>query len=191
MSWVCAIGMIPERPTRPTVGFSPTRPFTDDGQTIEPLVSVPIAPAQKFAEAAAPDPEDDPHGLRSSAYGFAHWPPRPLQPEDELVDRKLAHSLRFALPRMIAPAARSRAATHESCAGIEPSSAREPAVVVIRSAVSTLSFTTIGTPCSGPRSSPDARSASSSSARASASGFVSIMERRRGPSRSIRAIRSR
>src|SRR5262245_4044025 len=80
VSWVCEIGMIPARLTSPTVGLSPTRPQAFDGQTIEPSVSVPIAAAPRLAEAAAPDPELEPHGLRSRTYGFLHWPPRPLQP---------------------------------------------------------------------------------------------------------------
>jgi hypothetical protein len=36
------------------------------------------------------------------------WPPMPLQPLDDGADLKFAHSDRFALPMMIAPAARSR-----------------------------------------------------------------------------------
>jgi hypothetical protein len=74
------MGMIPERLTNPTVGLIPTMPFADEGQTIEPSVSVPIAAAQRFAAMAAPEPELDPHGLRSRAYGFLVWPPRALQP---------------------------------------------------------------------------------------------------------------
>jgi hypothetical protein len=35
----------------------------DEGQTIDPSVSVPSAPAARFAAGAAPDPELDPHGL--------------------------------------------------------------------------------------------------------------------------------
>ena len=61
------IGMMPERLISPTVGLIPTTPFMDDGHTIEPSVSVPIATAQRLADAAAPDPELEPHGLRSSA----------------------------------------------------------------------------------------------------------------------------
>ena len=39
-----------------------------DGQgTTDPSVSVPIAPAARLAAIAAPDPELDPHALRSSA----------------------------------------------------------------------------------------------------------------------------
>ena len=70
---------------------------------------------------AAPVPELDPHGLRSSTYGFFTWPPRPLQPLVDFVERKLAHSLRLVLPRITAPAARSRSTTNASRAAIDPS----------------------------------------------------------------------
>src|SRR5207342_3373125 len=113
VSWLCAIGMIPDRLTSPSVGLIPTSPLHDAGDTMDPSVSVPTATAQKFAAVAPPDPELDPEGLRSSTYGFRAWPPRPLQPLVEFVERKFAHSLMFALPRITAPAARSRAATKE------------------------------------------------------------------------------
>src|SRR5919106_2244972 len=99
--------MMPLRLTSPSVGLMPTSEFADDGQTIEPSVSVPIDPAHKLAAVAAPEPELEPHGLRSSAYGFFVWPPRPLQPLDEWVDLKLAHSLRFVFPRITTPACRN------------------------------------------------------------------------------------
>ena len=35
------------------------------------------------------------------------WPPRPLQPLVERPERKFAHSLKFVLPRMTAPASSS------------------------------------------------------------------------------------
>ena len=63
----------------------------------------------------------------------------------------LAHSLRLVLPRMTAPASRSFCATKESFAGCEPTSASDPAVVCMRSAVSMLSLISTGMPCSGPR----------------------------------------
>src|SRR2546430_2171932 len=94
----------------------PTTPLLLAGQTMLPSVSVPIETAVKFAAAAAPDPELDPQGLRSMAYGLLHCPPRPDQPLVEKNERKLAHSLRVVLPRMTAPAARSLAATVASCA---------------------------------------------------------------------------
>ncbi len=67
VSWLCAIGMMPERLTRPTVGFNPTSEFAPDGQTMEPSVSVPTPTAARLAAIAAPVPELEPHGLRSSA----------------------------------------------------------------------------------------------------------------------------
>ena len=70
VSWLCAIGMMPDRLARPSVGLMPTSEQLFDGETIEPSVSVPIASAQRFADTAPPDPELDPHGFRSSTYGF-------------------------------------------------------------------------------------------------------------------------
>ena len=61
------MGMMPLRLTKPTVGLIPVMPLEDEGQTMEPSVSVPIAAAQRFAETPAPEPELEPQGLRSSA----------------------------------------------------------------------------------------------------------------------------
>src|SRR5436190_476345 len=137
---------MPAPPRRPSVGLIPTRPLADDGQTTEPSVSVPTPTAARFEEIAAPVPELDPHGFRSSTYGFFVWPPRPLHPLVECVERKFAHSLRFVFPMITAPASRSFAATLESCAAIESARASEPAVVCIRSAVSILSLIRTGIP---------------------------------------------
>src|SRR3954471_864081 len=98
---------MPARLTRPSVGLKPTSPLLFDGDTMEPSVSVPTAAAARLAAIAAPEPELDPDGLRSSAYGFFVCPPRPLHPLDECVERKFAHSLRLVLPRITAPASRS------------------------------------------------------------------------------------
>src|SRR6266550_6620153 len=103
--------MMPERLTRPSVGLMPTIPFAEAGQTTEPSVSVPIAAAQRLAATAAPDPELDPHGLRSRAYGFFVCPPRPLHPLLEWLERKYDHSLRLVLPKITAPASRNFCAT--------------------------------------------------------------------------------
>src|SRR5215471_596154 len=103
---------------------------------MDPSVSVPTATVHRFAETAAPDPELDPQALRSSAYGFFVNPPRPLQPLVEWLERMLAHSLKLVLPRITAPALRNCAATRESLGGFGASTrAREPAVVIILSAV--------------------------------------------------------
>src|SRR5690349_7265917 len=138
--------MMPVRLTRPTVGLNPTRPQLLDGDTTEPSVSLPTPTAHRLAATAEPVPDDDPDGLRSSAYGLTHCPPRPLQPLEECVERKFAHSERFVLPRITAPASRSRFATCESADGCAPTSASEPAAVSIRSAVPTLSLTRTGIP---------------------------------------------
>src|SRR6266498_5378079 len=98
---------------------------------MDPSVSVPIATAQRLADTAAADPQRAPDGLRSRAHGLRVSPPRPLQPLIERDPRKFAHSLRFVLPRITAPAARRRSATNESRGGMDPASASEPAVVVI------------------------------------------------------------
>src|SRR2546426_5089539 len=143
--------MTPDRLTRPSVGLIPTMPQHVDGETIEPSVSVPIATAQRLAATATPEPELDPDGVRSRAYGLRHCPPRPLQPLDDRVERKFAHSERFALPSSTAPAARSRSTRKASRGGVTPESASDPAVLCIRSRVATLSFTRTGMPWSGPR----------------------------------------
>src|SRR5215210_3019641 len=88
VSWLCAIGMMPLRLTRPRVGLMPTRPQEEEGQTIEPSVSVPTPTAAKLAAVAAPVPELEPQQLRFSAYGLRVNPPRPLQPLVERVERK-------------------------------------------------------------------------------------------------------
>src|SRR5258707_9005221 len=151
VSWLCAMGMMPARLTSPRVGLRPTMPLADDGHTIEPSVSVPMARAHRLAATAAAEPELEPHGLRSSTYGFFACPPRALQPLLERLERMLAHSLRFALPSRTAPASRSLRATVASRGAMEPARASEPAVVIVLSAVSTLSLSRIGMPCNGPR----------------------------------------
>ncbi len=63
----CAeIGMTPARLTSPSVGLIPTMPVAPAGHTIEPSVSVPTATTARSAEATTPEPELEPHGLRSS-----------------------------------------------------------------------------------------------------------------------------
>src|SRR5204863_4991279 len=133
------------RLTSPSVGLMPTSELTCEGETIDPSVSVPTAIVARLAATAAAEPELEPDGLRSSAYGFFVWPPRPLQPLDECVDRKFAHSLRLVLPRTIAPASRRRATMNASLGGADPASASDPAVVIMRSAVAMLSLIRMGT----------------------------------------------
>ena len=175
VSCLCEIGMIPRPLNNPTVGLIPTMPLFDDGDTIEPSVSVPTAAAHRPTATAAPEPLLEPDGFRSSACGLLVCPPRALQPLVDRGDRMLAHSLKFVLPKITAPAARSRATTAASCFGRgAPTNASDPAVVIIRSAVSMLSLIRTGIPCSKPRRRPARRSSSSPAAIASASGFTSI-----------------
>src|SRR5207244_10068961 len=154
------MGTTPARLVTPTVGLMPTTLLTFAGQTMVPSVSEPIETAAKFADAAAAEPELEPQALRSSEYGLWVWPPRPDHPLVEKKERKLAHSLRFVLPRMTAPPARSFAATVESRAADWPASAKEPAVVCILSPVSMLSLSSTGMPWIGPRTLPLFRCAS-------------------------------
>jgi hypothetical protein len=49
----------------------PTTAFDEDGQRIEPSVSVPNEAAAKFAATATADPELEPQGLRSKTYGLS------------------------------------------------------------------------------------------------------------------------
>src|SRR5215813_3790573 len=95
VSCVCEIGTTPARLVSPTVGLIATTPFTLPGQTILPSVSDPNEIVAKFAEAAAPEPELEPQGLRSSPYGLCVCPPRPDHPLIDSKERKLAHSDRF------------------------------------------------------------------------------------------------
>src|SRR5919201_6777523 len=147
VSCVCEIGTTPARLVSPTVGLRPTTPLAFPGQTTLPSVSVPSDTAAKFAEAAAPEPELEPHGLRSIPYGLCVCPPRPDQPLTDEKERKFAHSDRFVLPRITAPPARNRAATVASRAAGLPTSANDPALVCILSPVSMLSFSSTGIPC--------------------------------------------
>ena len=186
-----AIGTMPARLTRPTVGLIPTNPQTDAGSTIEPSVSVPTANGARPLATAAAEPELEPLALRSSACGFNVRPPRPLQPLTLRDARKLAHSLRLVLPRITTPAFRSRRTMPASRVADTSASANEPALVRMRSAVAMLSLSSTGMPCSGPRTVPAARSASRAAAIASASGFASSTELMHGPARSMLAMRSR
>ena len=164
----------------------PTTPQALDGETIDPSVSVPMASGAKPAESPAAEPELEPDGLRSSAYGFAVWPPSVDQPLVDRVDRKFAHSDRFALARMIAPAARSRE-TMKASGGRAASSAGEPAVAGAP-ATWTLSLTRTGIPSSAPRGWPAWMAASLAAAWSRASGLAAITAPSAG---FISAMRSR
>src|SRR5262245_61822773 len=154
--------MMPFCDSSPNVGLMPNTRLFVDGHTTQPSVSVPTAAAHKLAAGAAADPELEPHGSKLRRYGLRVLPPRAVQPLKSIgaKPRKFAHSDRLALPRMTAPAARSRATMGASDGTWLLTSANDPAVVCIVSPVAMLSLTRIGMPCSGPRSLPAPRSAS-------------------------------
>src|SRR5260370_1230667 len=72
VSCVWLIGTTPALLTSPTVGFIPTTPLLLAGQTMLPSVSVPIETLVRLPLVAAPEPELDPHGFHSIAYGLWH-----------------------------------------------------------------------------------------------------------------------
>src|ERR1700737_4494903 len=170
------MGTTPARLVRPTVGLIAATPLALPGQTMLPAVSLPNDTAAQFPEAAAPEPELEPQGLRSMPYGLLVCPPRPDQPLIDSNERKFAHSERLVLPRMTAPPARKLAATVESRFAGVPTSANDPALVCILSPVSMLSLSRTGMPCRGPSTVPCLRSLSARFAIASASGLSSITE---------------
>ena len=96
----------------------------------------------------------------------------------------------FVLPSTIAPAAFSFATSAASAAGIDFCSAIEPPVVG-RPFASIVSSSRTGRPCSGPRTVPAARSASSAFASATAPLFSERTACRAGPSALVIAIRVR
>ncbi len=89
-----------------------------------------------------------------------------------------------------APASRSRRTTNASDDGVKPSRASEPPVVGMP-AVSMLSFTATGMPCSVPLEPEAARSASRAAASSRAAGLTTMKAFRAGPARSYAAMRAR
>ena len=104
------------------------------------------------------------------------WPPMPLHPLDDGLERKFAHSDRLALPMTNAPASLN-CWTMNASPGVLPASAQEPAVVGMP-VVLMLSLTMIGMPRSG-RSSPRRRAASAARASARAVGLTVMTALRR------------
>ncbi len=59
----------------PNVGLSPVAPQVDDGEIIEPHVSVPIANGTRPATVAEADPADEPEDPVFKFQGFFVLPP--------------------------------------------------------------------------------------------------------------------
>ena len=189
-SWLPLIGTTPSVGSRPTVGLRPTQPLSELGQVIDPSVSVPTARGVRPPATAAPDPDDDPPALRSSAHGLPVRPPSADQPLVDRDDRMFAHSDRFVAPRTMSPASRRRSTSGASWLTIRSASANDPAEPG-RPTASMLSLISTGTPCNGPRTWPAARSASRLAATSSAPGASASTARRCvSPGPSSAAIRS-
>ena len=152
-------------------------PLAVDGPRTDPPVSVPSPAIANAAAIDAPVPPDDPDGERVRSCGFRICPP------SELCAAPDANSDRLTFAMITAPAARSFFTTNASSGGIDPSSRTEPPVVAM-SAVSMLSFKTIGMPCNGERGPLVLRSASIARAVSRAFGLTVITARSVGPLRS-------
>ena len=101
-------------------------PQNDAGPRIEPPVSEPSAPNASPAASAAPEPLEDPPGIRSRSHGFLaagnRWPGNWIPN---------ANSWVISLPSITAPA-RCRRVTHvASASGTQSASSAEPPVVRI------------------------------------------------------------
>src|SRR5688572_4384305 len=68
------IGIAPRRLTAPCVGLSPVVPHAAAGMRIDPPVSEPIAIRTVRDATAAPEPPDDPPGIRLVSHGFRTGP---------------------------------------------------------------------------------------------------------------------
>ncbi len=151
-----ASGTAPSTGTSPCGPLSPTTPQNAAGRRIEPTVCEPMAPGTMRAATAAAEPDDEPPGVWAGFHG--------LRAGD---GSRNANCVVWVLPRMTAPAARSRATAPQSRVGRVWANSRAPAVVGIP-ATSKMSLMPTGTPCSGPRERPAVVSASRSRAAARA-----------------------
>src|SRR5688572_12632494 len=91
---------------------------------MEPQVSLPQPTTAKLAATAAPVPPLEPPGQRRGSYGLRVWPP------NELTDViPAASSCMFVLPRITAPALRSRRTMNASSVGCSDASASDEPLV--------------------------------------------------------------
>src|SRR6185436_12412409 len=159
-SRLLAKAMSPYRETAPYVGFTPTTPHSAAGWRIDPPVSEPSPSGAYPAATAAADPPLEPPGTRVTSCGLR------VAPNAEFsVDEPIANSSRLVLATATAPAVRTRSTTVAVYGGRQPSRMRDEHVVGTPR-VQRLSLSTIGTPASGPGSSPRATAASTASAAA-------------------------
>src|SRR5215472_16070723 len=110
-----ASGMTPWALTRPNVGLQPATPQNDAGRVIEPPVCEPSAPRHMPQATAAAEPLLEPPGVRSASQGLRVGG-----------GSKLAYCVVTGLPRMTAPAWRSRCTTVASRRAMLLAQRREP-----------------------------------------------------------------
>src|SRR5215510_463799 len=141
----------------------PTTPLRAAGWRMDPPVSEPSPTDAKPAATAAADPPLEPPGTRSGQRGLRVGPNAEFS-----VDEPIANSSRFVLPIGTAPAATTRSTTVAEYGGRHPARIFDEHVVGIPR-VHRLSFSAMGTPASGPGSSPRATAASTAAAASRAS----------------------
>ena len=122
-------------------------------------MSLPSSSAVKPAASAAAAPPDDPPGVRRTSHGLWVVPYTGLK-----LCQSASEAGTLLLPKTTAPAFLSRCTAKASAVGMLWRYASWPQVVG-RPATLNDSFTVIGTPCSGPQSSPRASAASACCAR--------------------------
>src|SRR4051794_13672483 len=101
--------------TRPFVGLSPNRPQQPAGMRSDPAPSDPSATPASPAATAAPEPPDEPPGVRIRSQGLRVTPK-----VGDSVHGVIVSSGTLVLPRMTAPAERSRRTTSPSAAAGPP-----------------------------------------------------------------------
>ena len=168
-SFCTLTGVMPRMEMRPWVGRSPVTPVIEAGKRTEPPVSVPSAPTHMSAATAAPEPPLEPPAICAGFHGLRHCPNTGLS---ETMPQ--ASSCMLALPMITAPCARKRSTTGAFSLGIW--SVRYLAPLVVRiPAVSILSLSATGMPCSRPSQRPSACAWSQASAISRASPSVTVM----------------
>src|ERR1700736_3231308 len=126
----------------PQLGLWPHTPHQCDGTRIEPPMSLPSSRAVIPVATAAAEPPDDPPVVRAMSHGLLVVPKIGLK-----VCQSPARAGVLVLPKITAPAPRSRCTASASRSGTR-SQAATPQVVRMP-AVSYVSLIVIGTPCSG------------------------------------------
>ena len=129
----------------PRLVFRPTRPLQAAGIRIEPPPSLAPAAGTMPAATAAPDPPDEPPGVRVTSHGLRAGPQRmgsvlPLAPNSGVL----------VLPKTTRPASRKRRVTRECSLATSWASAREPLEVGNPAYSWPRSLMRNGTPANGP-----------------------------------------